>query len=74
MHTDIYGIAAQYCKATFLIIDKLGTDKMPFFFSLKGRTDALLAHVKFFRPPFPDRALQKFCPLFPSHPPPPTKN
>lgn len=27
------------------MIDKLGTDKMPFFFNLKGRTDAMLEKV-----------------------------
>ncbi len=42
MHRDIYDIAEQYGKDTFLMIDKLGTDKMPFFFTLKGRTDAML--------------------------------
>ncbi len=31
MHRDIYDIAEQYGKDTFLMIDKLGTDKMPFF-------------------------------------------
>ncbi len=39
MHRDIYDIAEKYGKDTFLMIDKLGTDKMPFFFNLKGRTD-----------------------------------
>lgn len=47
MHRDIYDIAEQYGKDTFLMIDKLGTDKMPFFFTLKGRTDAMLEKVKF---------------------------
>jgi D-lactate dehydrogenase (EC 1.1.1.28) len=36
MHRDIYDIAEKYSKDTFLMIDKLGTDKMPFFFNLKG--------------------------------------
>ncbi len=49
----------KYGKDTFLMIDKLGTDKMPFFFNLKGRTDAMLEKVKFFRPHFTDRAMQK---------------
>ncbi|VDZ99335.1 D-lactate dehydrogenase [Salmonella enterica subsp. enterica] len=47
MHRDIYDIAEQYGKDTFLMIDKLGTDKMPFFFTLKGRTDAMLEKVNF---------------------------
>lgn len=74
MHRDIYDIAEKYGKDTFLMIDKLGTDKMPFFFNLKGRTDAMLEKVKFFRPHFTDRAMQKFGHLFPSHLPPRMKN
>ncbi len=61
-------------KDTFLMIDKLGTDKMPFFFNLKGRTDAMLEKVKFFRPHFTDRAMQKLMEPFPSHLPPRMKN
>ena len=74
MHRDIYDIAEKYGKDTFLMIDKLGTDKMPFFFNLGGRTDAMLEKVKFFRPHFTDRAMQKFGHLFPSHLPPRMKN
>ena len=40
------------------MIDKLGTDKMPFFFNLKGRTEAILEKVKIFRPHFTDRAMR----------------
>jgi D-lactate dehydrogenase len=41
MHRDIYDIAERYGKDTFLMIDKLGTDKMPFFFTMKAaRRDA----------------------------------
>lgn len=74
MHRDIYDIAEQYGKDTFLMIDKLGTDKMPFFFTLKGRTDALLAKASVFKPHFTDRAMQKLGHLFPSHLPPRMKS
>ena len=74
MHRDIYDIAARYGKDTFLMIDKLGTDKMPFFFSLKGRTDALLEKVPLFRPHFTDRAMQKLGNLFPNPLPPRMKS
>lgn len=67
MHRDIYDVAEKYSKDTFLMIDKLGTDKMPFFFNLKGRTEAMLEKVKIFRPHFTDRAMQTFSHLFPSH-------
>lgn len=74
MHRDIYDIAERYGKDTFLMIDKLGTDKMPFFFTLKGRTDALLAKAPVFKPHFTDRAMQKLGHLFPSHLPPRMKS
>jgi len=67
MHRDIYDIAAVYGKDTFMMIDKLGTDKMPLFFNLKGRTDALLEKVPFVKPYFTDRAMQRLCSLFPAH-------
>ncbi|MCR4252393.1 D-lactate dehydrogenase, partial [Escherichia coli] len=47
---------------------------MPFFFNLKGRTDAMLEKVKFYRPHFTDRAMQKFGHLFPNQLPPRMKN
>ncbi|STQ10613.1 D-lactate dehydrogenase [Enterobacter cloacae] len=53
MHRDIYDIAERYGKDTFLMIDKLGTDKMPFFFTMKGRTDAMLEKVPLFKPTSP---------------------
>jgi len=67
MHRDIYDIAAVYGKDTFMMIDKLGTDKMPLFFNLKGRADALLEKVPFVKPYFTDRAMQRLCSLFPAH-------
>ncbi|WJD49092.1 D-lactate dehydrogenase [Enterobacter sp. PGRG2] len=70
MHRDIYDIAARYGKDTFLMIDKLGTDKMPMFFTLKGRTDAMLEKVPLVKPHFTDRAMQKLGNLFPNHLPP----
>ncbi|MEA1065467.1 D-lactate dehydrogenase [Erwinia sp. HR93] len=70
MHRDIYDIAERYGKDTFLMIDKLGTDKMPFFFTLKGRVDALLERVPFIKPHFTDRFMQRLGYLFPAHLPP----
>lgn len=67
MHRDIYDIAEQYGKDTFLMIDKLGTDKMPFFFTMKGRTDAMLEKVSLFKPHFTDRFMQKLGHVFPAH-------
>lgn len=67
MHRDIYDIAERYGKDTFLMIDKLGTDKMPFFFTMKGRTDAMLEKVPLFKPHFTDRFMQKLGNVFPVH-------
>ncbi len=67
MHRDIFDIAEVYGKDTFVMIDKLGTDKMPLFFTLKGRVDAVLNRLSFFKPHFTDRVLQKLSTLFPSH-------
>ncbi len=74
MHRDIYDIAERYGKDTFLMIDKLGTDKMPLFFTLKGRTDALLEKVPLFKPHFTDRTMQKLTRVFPAHLPPRMKS
>ncbi|MEG1210649.1 MAG: D-lactate dehydrogenase [Leclercia sp.] len=74
MHRDIYDIAERYGKDTFLMIDKLGTDKMPFFFTMKGRTDAMLEKVSLFKPHFSDRVLQKVGSAFPAHLPPRMKS
>ncbi|NUU67427.1 D-lactate dehydrogenase [Enterobacteriaceae bacterium BIT-l23] len=74
MHRDIYDIAEVYGKDTFLMIDKMGTDKMPFFFTMKGRTDALLERVPFVKPHFTDRFMQKLSTLFPAHLPPRMKS
>jgi len=70
MHRGVYDIAERYGKDTFLMIDKLGTDKMSFFFSLKGSIDAALEKVSLFKPHFTDRAMQKLGHLFPGHLPP----
>ncbi|MFB0709628.1 D-lactate dehydrogenase [Buttiauxella noackiae] len=70
MHRDIYDIAEVYGKDTFMMIDKLGTDKMPLFFTLKGRTDAWIEKVPFVKPHFTDRVLQLLSGWSPGHLPP----
>lgn len=67
LHRDIFDIAEVYGKDTFVMIDKLGTDKMPLFFTLKGRIDAWLNRVSLIKPNFTDRALQRVSTLLPSH-------
>lgn len=67
MHRDIFDIAEVYGKDTFVMIDKLGTDKMPMFFSLKGRMDAILGKVPFLPSHFTDRVMQGLSRLLPAH-------
>ena len=74
MHRDIYDIAERYGKDTFLMIDKLGTDKMPLLFTLKGRADAMLEKVALFKPHFTDRLMQRVGSVFPGHLPPRMKS
>jgi len=42
MHREVFDITATYGKDTMVMIDKLGTDKLPTFFALKGAVDARL--------------------------------
>ncbi|MDC9589629.1 D-lactate dehydrogenase [Xenorhabdus sp. XENO-10] len=67
MHRDIFDIAEIYGKDTFIMIDKLGTDKMPMFFNLKGRVDATLGKVPFLPLHLTDRVMQGLSCLLPSH-------
>ncbi|PHM29289.1 D-lactate dehydrogenase [Xenorhabdus budapestensis] len=67
MHRDIFDIAEVYGKDTFVMIDKLGTDKMPKFFSLKGRVDAIFGKIPFLPAHLIDRVMQGLSRLLPSH-------
>lgn len=70
LHRDMYDIAAKYGKDTFLMIDRLGTDRMPAFFTLKGRADAWLSRLPWVKPNLIDRLLQRVSGWFPAHLPP----
>lgn len=67
MHRDIYDISKKYGKDSFIIINKLGTDRLPFLFGLKANTERILDKMKIFKPYLPDRVLQKLSYLFPNH-------
>ncbi|HEX2752700.1 MAG TPA: D-lactate dehydrogenase [Alphaproteobacteria bacterium] len=61
LHRDAFDIAETYGKDVFLALHLLGTDRMPLFFSLKSKLDALLpANLS-------DRFLQGLARLFPAH-------
>ncbi|MBD2791039.1 D-lactate dehydrogenase [Xenorhabdus szentirmaii] len=67
MHRDVFDVTEVYGKDTFVMIDKLGTEKMPLFFNLKGRMDAALAKVPFLPSHLTDRVMQGLSRLWPSH-------
>ncbi|MCV6576852.1 MAG: D-lactate dehydrogenase [Cohaesibacter sp.] len=45
MHQDCYDLTQKYGKDTIVMIDKLGTDRLPIFFALKGKIDAYLNKI-----------------------------
>ena len=64
MHRDVFDITETYGKDTVVMIDKLGTDRLPMFFAMKGAVDARLRGVPFLRN-FTDRAMQVASKLWP---------
>jgi D-lactate dehydrogenase len=67
MHREIYDIAKKYGKDSFILINKLGTDRLPFLFGLKADAERILDKMKIFKPYLPDRVLQKLSYLIPNH-------
>ncbi|MFI8415516.1 D-lactate dehydrogenase [Serratia sp. NPDC078593] len=67
LHRDIFDIAEIYGKDTFMMIDKLGTDHMPRFFTLKGRVDATVNKLPLLPANLTDRVMQGLSHLAPSH-------
>lgn len=67
MHRDIFDIAEKYGKDSFLTIKRLGTERLPKFFALKGRVDATLNKLPLLPKHFVDRVLQKTSRLFKQH-------
>jgi D-lactate dehydrogenase (quinone) len=67
MHREIYDIAKKYGKDSFIVINKLGTDRLPLLFSMKANAERILDKMKIFKPYLPDRVLQKLSYLFPNH-------
>ncbi|MEM1004898.1 MAG: D-lactate dehydrogenase [Pseudomonadota bacterium] len=64
MQRDVFDITARYGKDTVVMIDKLGTDRLPMFFALKGAVDARLRRIPFLRN-FTDRFMQAAASLWP---------
>ncbi|MEL6690864.1 MAG: D-lactate dehydrogenase, partial [Pseudomonadota bacterium] len=69
MHRECFDIAAKYGKDTLVMIDKLGTDRLPAVFALKGAVDARLNKFALTRG-FTDKFMQVLMKLWPQHLPP----
>lgn len=65
IHRDAFDIGKEYGKDIFLLIDKLGTDKVPAAFALKGKVDAFFEGLGLRG--VSDRVLQFFSRLLPEH-------
>lgn len=66
VHRECFDIAAKYGKDTLVMIDKLGTDRLPMFFALKGAVDARLNKFSLTRG-FTDKFMQFAARLWPEH-------
>lgn len=65
MHREAFAITRIYGKDTFVMIDKLGTNFMPYFFTLKGRIDAFTNRLPFLPSSLTDRVLQTLMKFWP---------
>ncbi|MEM6275460.1 MAG: D-lactate dehydrogenase [Pseudomonadota bacterium] len=65
MHAECYDISERYGKDTLVMIDKLGTDRLPMFFALKGAVDARLGKLGFLPSNLSDRFMQALATLWP---------
>ncbi|MEO0370180.1 MAG: D-lactate dehydrogenase [Pseudomonadota bacterium] len=66
MHRECFDIAAKYGKDTLVMIDKLGTDRLPMVFALKGKVDATLNKMALTRG-FTDKFMQLASRIWPNH-------
>jgi D-lactate dehydrogenase len=64
MHREIFDITEVYGKDTVVMIDKLGTDRLPTFFAIKGALDARLNRIPGLNG-FTDRFMQVLARLWP---------
>lgn len=64
MHHEVFDITTKYGKDTMVMIDKLGTDKLPMFFAMKGAVDARLNKFPLLRG-FTDKFMQALSAVWP---------
>jgi D-lactate dehydrogenase len=70
IHREAFDVAAVYGKDIFVAIERLGTDRLPLLFALKGKVDAFAARMPFLPDNLADRIMQSASHLFPNHLPP----
>ena len=66
LQRETFDIAEKYGKDTVLMIDKLGTDKLPAMFAMKGAVDARLNKFEWLPKNLVDRTLQLFSKIWPN--------
>lgn len=66
MHAEIYDLSKRYGKDALLMIDKMGTDRLPFFFATKGWLDARLNRLPFLPRNLVDRVMQGLARIWPN--------
>lgn len=66
VHRECFDLAAEYGKDTVVMIDKLGTDRLPSVFALKGTVDARLNKFSLTRG-FTDKFMQFAMRFWPQH-------
>ncbi len=67
LHRDAFDVAEKYGKDAFLLINILGTKKLPALFKLQSRFNALFDRLKIFPNNMSDRIMQACSKLFPNH-------
>ena len=67
LHREAFDLADSYGKDQFLLIDRLGTDRLPQFFALKSWLEGTLAQLSWLRSNPIDRLLHAVAKLFPDH-------
>ncbi|MCH2077958.1 MAG: D-lactate dehydrogenase [Rhodobacteraceae bacterium] len=65
MHAECYDVSERYGKDTLVMIDKLGTDRLPTFFALKGAVDARFNKLPFLPKNLSDRFMQLLSAVWP---------
>lgn len=66
MHAEAYDVSKRYGKDTLVLIDNLGTDRLPTIFAIKGWFDARLNKIPLLPKNLTDRFMQALMQLWPN--------